>query len=69
MTADNTASDAATPKQQKAKASSTTLVELASYPLALVSGYTVFETSVRKVCYKNLASQGLFDDMQKARKQ
>lgn len=45
------------------------MVELVSYPLALISGYNVLETSTRKSCYKNLALQGLFDDMQKGRKQ
>lgn len=61
--------DNSAPKPTGGKNTAGTPREWAAYPLALIAGYNVFETAVRKACYKNIASQGLFNDLQNTRKQ
>lgn len=42
--------------------------EIAAYPLAAIAGYSVIGTEMRKASYKNLVTQGLFNDLQQIRK-
>lgn len=44
------------------------IIELAGYPAAAAATFFVGRSSVRKNVYKNLASNGIFDDLQAQRK-
>lgn len=58
--------EAASPPKENTTAR--TLVNVGSYAVSGFSGYYTADINIRKSMYKNFATKGLFDDLQKARK-